>query len=69
MSVIVTKVGEASALDQAGKIVKAVVLTYKVGDHGPFTLNTTQADLLSGVARAQMEAFAASLATLPGVSV
>jgi hypothetical protein len=67
MLVRVIKVGEASALDQAGKLVKAVVLSYMVGDQGPFTLNTTQADLLSGVAKTQMEQFAATLALLPGL--
>jgi hypothetical protein len=44
---------------------KVLVVTYKVGTYGPFTLNTTQADLLNGNAQNAMQLFANTLAGLP----
>jgi hypothetical protein len=58
-------VREQNALGPNGRVQKAIVITYKVGDHGPFTLVTNQADIASGKAQQQMNAFAATLATLP----
>jgi len=58
-------VQEARAIDAVGRPTKSIVVTYKVGPYGPFTLNTTQIDLQSGAAMQQMQAFAATLANLP----
>jgi hypothetical protein len=67
MNVQVINVRESNTLSQAGQIVKTVVLTYKVGTQGPFTLVTTQQDIQSGAANTAMQNFAQNLATLPGL--
>lgn len=63
----VTNVSERNVLGPNNTVQKAVVLTYYVGQHGPFTLVTNQQDINSGAAAAAMQAFAGSLASLPGV--
>lgn len=67
MTPTVTGVSERKTLDTRGAISSALVITYMVGDLGPFTLVTTQTDLASGKANQDMQAFASSLGTLPGV--
>lgn len=61
----VTNVTERNVLGQNQQVMKAIVLTYYVGPHGPFTLITNQADLNSGAARLAMQQFAHTLNTLP----
>lgn len=58
-------VSERSVLGPNRTVQKAIVITYTVGAHGPFTLTTNQADINSGAARQQMQDFANSLALLP----
>jgi hypothetical protein len=65
MKPTITNVTEQNVLGRNGQITKAVVVTYKVGGYGPFTLTTTQADLAAGTALQQMQAFANTLAALP----
>lgn len=65
MNPTVTAVTERNVLQPNGIVSKAVVLTYKVGTYGPFTLITSQADIASGKAVQDMQAVASSLATLP----
>ena len=64
----VTNVSERSTLDNRNVVTKAIVLTYYVGQHGPFTLVTSQMEIDSGAAAAKMQAFASSIAMLPGVA-
>lgn len=64
----VTNVAERNTMDARGAIVKGIVLTYYVGQNGPFTLVTTQIDIDNGVANAKMMAFAQSISMLPGVN-
>jgi len=61
----VIAVQEARKIDALGRPTKAIVVTYKVGPYGPFTLETNQIDLQSGAAMQQMQAFAATLGNLP----
>jgi hypothetical protein len=68
MNVQVIGVREQQTLNQAGQIVKTIVLTYKVGNQGPFTLLTTQQDINSGAAALAMQNFANSIGTLPGLA-
>lgn len=68
MNPTVTGVTERNVLSPNGVVSKAVVLTYKVGTYGPFTLVTTQQDIASGAAAQAMQQFASSLATLPTVT-
>lgn len=63
----VTKVEQRNTLNSRNQIVAAIVLTYYVGEHGPFTLTTTQDDITSGKALSQMQAFATTINALPGV--
>lgn len=65
MGVKILGVTESRGIDSAGRVTKGLVVTYKVDTLGPFTLNTTQADLQSGKALQEMQAFAATLGTLP----
>lgn len=65
MKPIVTNVTEQNILGANGQISKGIVLTYKVGMFGPFTLITNQTDVQSGAAMTQMQQFATSLAQLP----
>lgn len=58
---------ETTSLDRGGHLVKKLNVTYMVGSLGPFTLVTTQADLQSGAALQEMQKFAVTLGTLPGV--
>ena len=67
MNVQVVNVREQNTLTSAGQVVRSVVLSYKVGTQGPFTLVTNQTDINSGAAAAAMQAFANSLALLPGI--
>lgn len=61
----VTNVTEKTVLGPNATVTKAIQLTYYVGDYGPFTLVTNQADINSGAARQAMQNFANSLTTLP----
>lgn len=65
MNPVVQKISQQNSLSAGGQIVPSIVISYTVGSHGPFTLVTTQADISSGKAKQQMQAFATSLATLP----
>lgn len=62
---VVVSATETNTIGPNRQIVKAVILKYKVGDDGPFTLVTSQSDIQSGVAAAAMQTFANSLALLP----
>lgn len=64
----IVNVREQNALGSNGRVQKAIVITYKVGEHGPFTLVTNAGDIASGAAQTQMTQFANTLATLPGVN-
>lgn len=68
MNPIVTNVSERNVLSPNGQVSKAIVLSYKVGTYGPFTLVTTQDAIANGGAMQQMQAFANSLAQLPQVA-
>jgi ribosomal protein S8E len=68
MQPTVTRISERNTLGQNNVITKALVIEYMVGTHGPFTLVTNQQDLNNGAAKAQMVAFAQTLASLPGIS-
>lgn len=61
---VIVSATEQNTIGPNRQIVKAVVLRYTVGDYGPFTLVTTQADIQSGVAMQSMQTFANSLALL-----
>lgn len=61
----ITNVSERNTLGRNNVITKALVITYMVGDFGPFTLVTNQQDLNSGAALLAMQQFAATLANLP----
>lgn len=65
MNPTVTGVTERNVLAPNGNVSKQVVLTYRVGTYGPFTLVTSAQDIASGAALQQMNQFAASLGTLP----
>ena len=56
---------ETRVVGQNNVISNAIVITYRVGAYGPFTLTTTQQDIDSGAAMAAMQRFAATLGTLP----
>ena len=47
--------------------VRQVLLKYKVGNQGPFTLVATPDEIANGTAANKMQAFANSLSTLPGL--
>jgi len=68
MDVKVVSVGEGRVLGQNNTISTVIVVKYMVGSLGPFTLQTTQAELNNGKAAQAMQAFAATLGTLPGVN-
>lgn len=68
MNPTVTNVSERNVLSPNGNVSKAIVLSYKVGDYGPFTLVTTQQEIASGAALQAMQQFASSLAGLPTVT-
>lgn len=68
MNPTVTGVSERNVLAPNGIVSKQIVLTYKVGTYGPFTLITSQADIASGKALQDMQQVASSLATLPTVT-
>jgi len=65
MQPVVLNVSERRTLSARGAIQSAIVLTYQVGPFGPFTLVTSQEEIANGTAAQKMQAFAASLATLP----
>ena len=65
MNPVVLAVQEARGIDSAGRPIKTLVVQYKVGPYGPFTLETTQMELQSGAAMQKMQAFASTLANLP----
>lgn len=56
---------EGTAIGPNKQLIRTVILTYMVGDFGPFKLSTTQADIQSGAAMTAMTTFANSLAALP----
>lgn len=58
-------VTEGRAIDPAGRVSKVVVVQYRVGTYGPFTLETSQVELDNGVAQQKMQAFANTLGNLP----
>lgn len=62
---VVTDITERKAVDQKRNITTAIVVTYKVGDFGPFTLITNQQEMQNGQAQAKMQAFARTLQQLP----
>lgn len=66
MNPIVISVTERNTLDQRNQVVRSVVVTYKVGNFGPFTLITSAGDIANGTANQQMQAFANTLTQLPG---
>lgn len=61
----VTNITEQNILGANGQIAKSIILTYKVGNFGPFTLVTTQTDIQNGTAANQMQAIANSYQALP----
>lgn len=61
----IVNVTEQRTLGPNNQPLKVLVVTYKVGHYGPFTLNTNQTDLLSGAAQNAMQTFANTLAGLP----
>ena len=65
MSPNVIGVRETQVAQPNGQIGRAIVITYKVGAYGPFTLTTSQQDIDSGAAMQAMQRFAATLGTLP----
>lgn len=65
MQPVVISVQERNIVGANLVITTALVVSYKVGELGPFTLVTTQTDLQSGKALTQMQQFAATLGTLP----
>lgn len=65
MNPTVVNVSERNVLAPNGNVSKAIVLTYKVGAQGPFTLITTQDEIANGGALQKMQAFANNLAQLP----
>jgi hypothetical protein len=64
-SPVVTSVKESQAVGPDRRLKSVVVVSYMVGNDGPFTLTTTQAELANGIAQQQMNAFAATLSSLP----
>jgi hypothetical protein len=67
MNVKVTGVRAQNTLTASNQIQQSIVLTYYVGNQGPFQLITTQQDLNSGAATTAMQNFANTLALLPGL--
>lgn len=65
MSPEVISINERKILQPNRTIATGLVITYRVGPHGPFTLQTTQEDIASGKAQQAMQNFANTLATLP----
>jgi hypothetical protein len=65
MLVKVLNISERSQIGPTGQITQVLVVRYMVGSTGPFTLITSSADIGSGAALQQMQAFAAQLGTLP----
>lgn len=65
MNPTVTNVQERNAQAANGQLTKVLVVTYKVGTLGPFTLITNPQEVSSGQAMAKMQQFAASLNQLP----
>lgn len=61
----VIAVTEGRAVAAGGRTSKIVIVQYTVGPFGPFTLDTTEADLSSGVALQKMQDFARTLGNLP----
>lgn len=66
MPIKVISVQEGKQLDQRGNVSTILLVKYMVGSHGPFTLQTSQTDINNGTANQQMQAFANTLASLPG---
>lgn len=65
MNVTVLGITEGRAVDAAGRSTKILVMTYKVGSLGPFTLETNAAEISSGAALQRAQAFAQAINTLP----
>lgn len=65
MPVKVVNVSERSQLGANGTITQVLVLKYMVGSTGPFTLITNAAELANGTALTKMNAFAATVGSLP----
>lgn len=65
----VISVTERNILAGNNTVQKALVITYRVGVHGPFTLVTNEQDINSGAALQTMQAFANTLAMLPAIAI
>lgn len=65
MTPTVTGVTEGRAIDPAGRVAKVVVVQYRVGTFGPFTLETSEAELSNGNAMQKMQSFANTLGQFP----
>jgi hypothetical protein len=61
MPVQIVKVTELTKLDAQGKIQNCLRVRYTVGEHGPFTEDTTKEEWMDGTAKRRMDEFAATL--------
>lgn len=57
-TVRVIKVSETRQLDTRNQPQRAILFSYMVGDHGPFTLTATPQEVETGQAKQNIQAFA-----------
>jgi hypothetical protein len=69
MNYRVTKVSETDGLDANGRLQKMIVVTYTVGEHGPFTAQFTKDEFAAGAVQGKLNEFAQNLLLLPGVNL
>ena len=64
----IVNVSQTSSLDAQGNVLPQVVVTYKVGMHGPFTAVFPAADFTAAAAQQVMNARASDINQLVGMA-
>jgi len=55
VEIVILGIGEGLKIDERGNVIRTRVVTYKIGDYGPFTLEIPATEFNDAVVRERLE--------------